>query len=203
MQAERMGERKDVGLMLGYRKDGKHFGKRSRFSEILWAADNGCFKQPDIDPEKYLDWLYSLKPFQETCLFATAPDVVGDALETWERSKNVLPAIRALGFPAAFVAQDGIEHWSAIPWDSFDCLFIGGTTEWKLSSDAFWLCREALKNGKWVHMGRVNSFRRILIARFAGCHSTDGTQLAFAPDKRYDQLKKWLDFIERQPVLNF
>lgn len=202
MQAARMGERKDVGLMLGYRVNGKHHGKRERFKDIIWAADNGCFTQPNMNPQRYLDWLFTLKPYRETCLFATAPDVVGDFKETWERSKRVLPDIRALGFPAALVAQDGIET-KPISWDSFDCLFIGGSTEWKLSGDTFWLCREAIKKGKWVHMGRVNSFRRMLQARFAGCHSTDGTQLAFAPDKRYEQLQKWLDFINAQPVLNF
>jgi hypothetical protein len=201
MQAERMGERKDVGLMLGYRINGKHFGKRQRFGHMLWAADNGCYTQPDLDPAKYIAWLGTLVTYQSTCLFATAPDVVGNAKETWQRSKDVLPEIRKLGFPAAFVAQDGIED-EPIHWGAFDCLFIGGSTEWKLSSNTFWLCREAVQHGKWVHMGRVNSLRRLLQARFAGCHSCDGTQLAFAPDKRYEQLQKWLDFIDRQPVLN-
>lgn len=200
MQAERMGIRKDVGLMLGFRADGKHHGKRARFNEILWAADNGCFTNPDLDVSKYLEWLEKLMPYQQTCLFATAPDVVGDARKTWERSRDVLGKIRELGFAAALVAQDGIED-STIHWDEFDCLFIGGTTEWKVNAHS--LCREARERGKWVHMGRVNSLRRMLIARFAGCHSTDGTQLAFAPDKKYEQLQKWLDFIATQPTLNF
>lgn len=201
LTASKIGERLDIGIMIGFRAGQMAHGKR-HLEKVLWAADNGCFTNPDLDVDEYLDWLKNLSEFRETCLFATAPDVVADAKATWERSREVLPKIRALGYPAAFVAQDGIEN-ETIHWESFDCLFIGGSTEWKLSTDTHWLCREALRQGKWAHMGRVNSFRRLLQARFAGCHSVDGTQLAFAPDRRLKQLERWLDFIHRQPVLNF
>jgi len=201
LQAKKIGERKDIGIMLGYRK-GKLSHGRSHLFNVLWAADNGCYTNPDLNVDSYLAWLNVLREYQETCLFATAPDVVGDSQATWKRSKDILPIIREMGYAAALVAQDGIED-TMIPWDAFDCLFIGGSTTWKLSNNAFWLCREAIKQGKWVHMGRVNSFRRLLYARFAGCHSTDGTQLKFAPDRRLYQLEKWLDFIAAQPTLNF
>ena len=200
MQAERIGERKDIGVIVSFRANGDFMGKTQRFVDSLWAADNGCFTNPDLDVDKYLEWLQKLSNMKENCLFATAPDVVGDAKETWKRSAPVLPLIREIGYPAALVAQDGIEN-ETIHWDEFDCLFIGGSTEWKLN--AMWLCREAIQRGKWVHMGRVNSLRRILIARFAGCHSCDGTTLAFAPDKKFKEVKGWLDFINSQPVLNF
>lgn len=78
----------------------------------------------------------------------------------------------------------------------FDCLFIGGTTEWKLSPNNRQLCRTALENGKWLHMGRVNSMRRMTLAKFWGCHSVDGTQLTYAPDARLEQLERWLDFFK-------
>ncbi len=201
LQADKIGGRPDIGIMLGYREGSLSHGKR-HLEKCLWAADNGCFTNPVIDVSKYLEWLKNLSDFSETCLFAVAPDVVANAKKTWERSRDVLPEIRALGFAAAFVAQDGIED-QTIHWEAFDTLLIGGSTEWKLSTNVLWLCREARKQGKWVHMGRVNSFRRLLLARFNGCNSTDGTQLAFAPDKRLDQLEKWLDFIKSQPVLNF
>lgn len=192
--------RPDIGVMLGFRAGAISHGK-ARLGRTLWAADNGCFTNPNLNVEDYFHWLTKLQPFQETCLFATAPDIVGDAHATWERSESVLPRLRGLGYPAALVAQDGIEDLS-IQWHMFDCLFIGGSTEWKLSGDAFSVIREALKRGKWVHMGRVNSFRRLLRARYYGCQSTDGTALAFAPDRRLAQLEKWLDFIRHQPVLS-
>lgn len=45
----------------------------------------------------------------------------------------MLPKIRALGVPAALVAQDGLEDMvDRVPWDEFDVLFIGGSTAFKL-----------------------------------------------------------------------
>lgn len=199
LKAAQIGARPDVGVMLGFRAGCRSHGRR-HLNRTLWAADNGCFANPDLNVDDYLAWLRDLSAFQETCLFATAPDVVGDAQTTWERSEPVLPKLRELGYAAALVAQDGIEN-SRIQWHAFDCLFIGGTTEWKLSGDAFSIIKEALSLGKWVHMGRVNSFRRLLRARYYGCHSTDGTQLSFAPDRRLEQLERWLDFLRSQPVL--
>ena len=201
IKAEQIGTRLDIGIMLGYREGSLLHGRR-HLEKVLWGGDNGCYTNPDLNLESYLAWLRNLSEFRETCLFATAPDIVGNAKETWARSKDVLPEIRALGYPAALVAQDGIED-EPIDWAAFDCLFIGGSTEWKLSTNTHWLCREAIKQGKWVHMGRCNSMRRMLHARFNGCNSCDGTQLAFAPDRRLEQLEKWLDFIQKQPVLPF
>jgi hypothetical protein len=195
--------RTDIGLILSYRPKGGMAGKgdvRRAMKQRLWAADNGCFTNPNLNVEDYYTWLTSLKPYAETCLFATAPDVVGDSIATWERSESVLPRLRSLGYAAALVAQDGIENRS-IRWSAFDCLFIGGSTEWKLSAEILPLVREALKHGKWVHMGRVNTFRRLIRARFYGCHSTDGTQLKFGPDKNLSRLIKWLDFLKNQPPL--
>ena len=83
----------------------------------------------------------------------------GDAAATLTRSAPFLPAIRALGYPAALVAQDGLEDLD-VPWDDFDVLFIGGSTEWKLGPHARALAAEAKARGKGVHMGRVNSQRR-------------------------------------------
>lgn len=99
-----------------------------------WGADNGCFTQPKTySDERFLGWLQDRAPQRDRCLFATAPDVVGDAAATLERSLPMLAKIRELGFPAALVAQDGLESLE-IPWSSFDVLFIGGSTEWKRTS---------------------------------------------------------------------
>lgn len=171
----------------------------------LWAADNACYAQGDrFDLDRFLFWLEGLQRYhcprpgqQECCLFAVAPDVVGNAAATIERSRPVLPQIRDLGFPAALVAQDGLENlvtdwgeWEM--WDEFDVLFIGGSTEWKLGTDAAWIAAEASAHGKWVHMGRVNSYKRLRYATEIGCDSVDGTYLRRAPDQNLPKLKDWL-----------
>jgi DNA-binding XRE family transcriptional regulator len=160
----------------------------------FWAADNACFNHPeDFDADKYLAWL-STFPLEQrsSCLFAPAPDVVGDAVKTLERSAPVLPLIRSLGFKAALVAQDGLENLT-VPWDELDVLFIGGSTEWKLSPAARELSAEAKRRGKRIHMGRVNSFKRLKIADDFGCDTADGTYLAFGPTINLPRLLGWLN----------
>lgn len=166
-------------------------GKRPDTAQV-WAADNGCFSKNYVGDQRWLAWLDRHSEHAGRCLFATAPDVVGDAAATLTRSLPHLPTIRAMGYPAALVAQDGLEHLD-VPWDAFDVLFIGGTTDWKLGSAARDLVAEAKPRGKHVHMGRVNSRRRWGYAEFIGCDSVDGTFLAFGPDQNLGRLRHWTD----------
>lgn len=148
-----------------------------------WAADNGRFSAPqDYTDAKYLAWLARMPV--DSCLFATAPDVVGDAVATLLLSGPMYGPIRALGYPVALVAQDGLERLpEMIPWHDIVALFIGGTTAWKLGPAAEGLAREAKARGKWVHMGRVNSLRRMRYAESIGCDSADGTVLKHDPNR--------------------
>jgi hypothetical protein len=157
-----------------------------------WAADNGCFAHPETCGGKaYLRWLDSFTPEQRArALFATAPDVVGNAVETLARSAPAMPKIRALGYKVALVAQDGLEQLD-VPWAEFDVLFIGGSTEWKLSPAARALTREAKARGKTVHMGRVNSYKRLKIADDFGVDTADGTFLKFGPTENLGRLLNW------------
>lgn len=168
---------------------------------VTWCADNGCFGKGYPGDEKWIEWLTKNAHAATDCLFATAPDVVGDAAATLERSAPWLPVIRELGYPAALVAQDGLEDLE-IPWDTFDALFIGGSTEWKLGHHARTIVREAKARGKHVHMGRVNSLRRYRYADLIGCDTVDGTFLVFGPDKNLGRLNGWIDNLHAQPALD-
>lgn len=154
-----------------------------------WAIDNGCFNaRTYVGDAAYMAWLATLP---RSAMFATAPDVVGDAAATLARSAPFLAAIRGLGFPAALVAQDGLESLE-IPWDTFDVLFVGGSTEWKLGGAARAIVAEAKRRGKPVHMGRVNSGRRFALAQRWDVDTVDGTFLAFGPDVNLARLRSWL-----------
>lgn len=153
------------------------------------CADNGCFGKGYPGDDAWYTWLGTLPA--DRCTFAVAPDVVGDAAATLERSVPWLGKIRGLGIPAALVAQDGLEHMT-VPWDQFDVLFIGGTTTWKLGPGARRLITEAKAHRKWVHMGRVNSERRFRYAHGIGCDSVDGTYLTFGPTTNLPKLLGWL-----------
>lgn len=162
-----------------------------------WCADNAAFSGGYPGDDAYLAWLDARKHLVADCLFAVAPDVPFDAAATLKLSAPMLPRIRDLGYKVALCAQDGLEDLQ-VPWDDFDVLFIAGSTEWKLSPAAAVIAREAKARGKWVHMGRVNSWRRLQYAAAIGCDSCDGTYLAFGPDRNLPALLDWLDELDRQ-----
>jgi hypothetical protein len=165
--------------------------QNARPSGVVWCADNGCFSARF--QERHW-WSFLERHAHDTaqCMFATAPDVVGEAQATLDRSLPWMPKIRGLGYPAALVGQDGLENLT-VPWDEFDAFFIGGSTEWKLGSAAADLAAEAKARGKWVHMGRVNSKKRYIYAESIGCDSADGTFLTFGPTVNLPRLMRWFD----------
>lgn len=158
---------------------------------VVWVADNSIFGNKYPGDEAYLAWLARYVPHADKCRFVVAPDVVCDAAATLARSTPLLSRIRALGFPVAYVAQNGASP-EALPWDAFDVLFIGGDDEFKLGFDAHVLTRVALRLGKPIHMGRVNSRKRLRYAESIGCSSCDGTYIAYGPTKNLARMTRWL-----------
>jgi hypothetical protein len=141
---------------------------------IPWAADNDCYQ--GLVPERYRAMLRAIAHLPG-CLFVTAPDVVGNWQATRDLFELWAPELQGLGLPVALVAQDGLTA-ARTPWQSIDALFIGGSTEWKLSTDAQRVAAAARERGLWLHMGRVNSRRRYDYARAIGCDSVDGSSFS-------------------------
>ena len=166
--------------------------------DIAWAADTGIFGTAPFSLARYLRKLEQWRLAQERCLFATAPDVVADWPGTLERSLPGIPDIKRLGYPVALVLQDGATS-ETVPWDILDAVFVGGTTKWKLSEDAYVLVAEANRRGLWTHMGRVNSLRRLQAADIAGYDSVDGTHVVYSPDLNSHHILSWLDNLMLQP----
>jgi hypothetical protein len=167
----------------------------------LWCADNGAYSTKGWPGEEaWYRWLANHPADRSRCLFAVAPDVVGDATATINRSARWLEPIRALGYPVALAAQDGLEHLAA-PWSEFDVLFVGGSTSWKLGAAARDLIFEARRRGMPVHMGRVNSLRRLRYATAVGCTTADGTYLAFGPDQNLPAALGWMRDVNSQDGL--
>ena len=131
--------------------------------------------------------------------WVTIPDVVGDAeatgilFEQWHEQVSL---------PKAFVAQDGAENLQ-LPWDAFTCLFIGGTTDWKLSRCAESLVQEAKHRCKIVHMGRVNSQKRSRYAYQIGCDSIDGTGYSKYNKKELLPALRYVETLHRQQFFDF
>lgn len=167
-----------------------------------WAADNGCFTNPTgFSWEKYEAWLLKQQAVAgDRMLFATAPDVPFDADSTLARFDDHLARLRAVTSRIALVTQDGM-HPEDLRWPDIDAVFVGGTTEWKTGQESATICAEARRRGKWVHMGRVNSLKRIKAAQSMGCDSVDGTYLKYGPDVNTPKLLHWLGTTERQPAM--
>jgi hypothetical protein len=86
--------------------------------------------------------------------------------------------------------EDDVSWWESLQawkqthicWEEFDCLFIGGDIEWKLGEEALRLIEFARKARKHVHVGRVNTRKRLRYFQLAGAHSVDGNALKFFDD---------------------
>jgi hypothetical protein len=159
-----------------------------------------------VTGDQLLRWLdtYTLEE-RDRCLFAVAPEVVGDAAATLDRSRPYFAKIRELGYPVAYVLQDGQQD-VPVPWDEIDAVFAGGSDGFKLGPVAAAVCREATARGLWVHVGRVNSRKRLIYAVSIGADSADGTYLMFGarrglPNVNLPRLLGWLAEVNRQPQL--
>jgi hypothetical protein len=128
-------------------------------------------------------------------LFVGLDLMFGDGPGTLALSAPMLEPIRALGYRVALVAQPGA---TALPWGEFDVLFIGGPDPWQRSDELRELVAIARRRGEWVHMGRVNSLRRMRYAESIGCDSADGTVLRFDPSR---PVQAWADHVRANPSL--
>lgn len=144
-----------------------------------WCLDNSVFTDK-FKVGKWLQRIESLERWYSKCLFITIPDVVGNCEKTLYRFDEYRKYVNE-DLPVAFVSQDGIvEYANEIPWNKFDVLFIGGSDEHKLGKEGGWILNQAKQRGKWVHVGRVNSPKR-MIRDFPMADSWDGTHLSFNP----------------------
>ena len=135
--------------------------------------------------------------------FVVAPDIIGDPIGTLQNAETWLPKIRSYGFKVALAAQDGLQHMQDdIPFGEFDVFFIGGSTPFKhcrnVNSGRFepkivemW---DSVKHRKIpIHMGRVNSEKRLNMNSALGGSSADGTFLKHGDKINLPKLVKWLD----------
>jgi hypothetical protein len=153
-----------------------------------YGLDNGCFSGdlPACWP-RLLDEAKECRP-----VFVCLPDIVGSARRTmdlfhvFERATN--------GLPRALVLQDGIADVE-IPWALISAVFIGGSDAFKVSSEAFAAAKCARMLGKWVHVGRVNTARRV--RDWLGiADSIDGSGIS--RDPRGTQLSEVVEAIRRE-----
>ncbi len=146
----------------------------------IFAIDNGAFA--GFKPAEFRSLLKREEKWRDRCQFVSAPDVVCSARRTLELFRYWRSNL--IGWKVALVAQDGIEDLE-IPWSMLDAIFIGGSTEFKLSDCAVHVIRAAQALEKWVHVGRVNTPLRFDKFAALGVDSVDGTGIS-----RYSHMRK-------------
>jgi hypothetical protein len=142
-----------------------------------YALDNGAWHafqngSPHLDEARFA---FALAKLGAGADFVVVPDIVAGGAASLALSRRWLPRVLDQTQRALVAVQDGI-----MPADIRDLvgervgIFIGGTTEWKEQSLPIWgeLRRAA---GCYLHVGRVNSARRIALCAAAAAHSFDGS----------------------------
>jgi len=117
-----------------------------------YGIDNSAFS--NFDSARFKAVLKRQTDTRDQCLFVACPDIVGSARRTLEVFDQWYPQL--VNWPVALVAQDGMEDMT-IPWQLLSAIFIGGTTDWKMSECASDIIRTAKMIGKHVHIGRINT----------------------------------------------
>lgn len=144
---------------------------------LTWAADNDCFQ--GLDAPAWLRMLDGIVGAPGRMVFATVPDVVGDARATAADFERWAPEVERRGLPVGLVAQDGIAElgaWLERTWPRLSAVFLGGTDAFKLGPEGEAIAAAAKRRGLWLHMGRVNTERRLRYAATLACDSVDGTK---------------------------
>lgn len=161
--------------------------------ERPFAMDNGAFAKFEVNG--FLKMLEKHEPRRDLCRFVAAPDVVGCARRTLECFHHWQPILAR--WPVAFVCQDGMESLE-IPWANLAAVFIGGSTDWKMSKHAAAIVKASRVIGKWCHVGRINTPGRLEYFQDLGADSCDGTGLA-----QYSHMRLNIHQRATEPTLNF
>lgn len=163
---------------------------KRQYPESRFAIDNGAYAK--FLPTTFRALLKREWSSRHLCRFVAVPDVVGSAQRTLEAFKYWRDQLS--GWPLALVAQDGQGHLE-IPWEQIDAIFIGGTTDWKMSEHAAAICKAGKTMEKWVHAGRVNTPARFEHFEKLGVDSIDGSGLA-----RYSWMRKRIKEMRKCPT---
>jgi hypothetical protein len=175
--ASRTGTRRNLE---GLRRAGWHLLVSAkgvlRTEGMPYALDNGAWTayqqgQP-FDEDAFLR---ALDLVGEQAEWIVLPDIVQGGLASLDFSLKWLDRLRGIPTTVLIAVQDGMQTEDVRSLLSPSVgIFIGGSTEWKEATAGVW-GSIARRRNCYLHVGRVNSVRRIRICAAAGANSYDGT----------------------------
>lgn len=147
-----------------------------RTEGMRYALDNGAwtaFQQGEAFDEKAFGRAVDL--LGEGADWIVLPDIVAGGMASLEFSLRWLDRLKGIPTRLLLAVQNGME-----PDDVREMLspaigiFVGGDTAWKLATVNTW-GKLARRRNCHLHVGRVNSAKRIELCAAAGVNSIDGT----------------------------
>jgi len=164
---------------------------------MRYALDNGAWSAAQTgrpwDADAFLRAVAQLGAHAD---FIVLPDIVGAGTASLKRSRTWLPFLLGSTGLLLLPVQDGLEPSDVLPLLGANVgLFVGGTTAWKLATVGMWGA-VANRVGCYLHVGRVNTARRIARCHAAGVQSFDGTSIT-----RYAVTLPGLEEARRQSAL--
>lgn len=144
-----------------------------------YALDNGAWtayqQGQAFDEEAFLRAVDKLGELAE---WIVLPDIVEGGLASLDYSLRWMERLRGIPTRLLIAVQDGMQV------EDVRCMlnptvgiFVGGSTEWKEATAVAW-GSVARRRNCYLHVGRVNTVRRIRICAAAGASSIDGTSVS-------------------------
>jgi hypothetical protein len=142
-------------------------------TDAPFALDNGAWGAFSRgEPWNEGAFLRALDVCGPTADWVVLPDIVAGGLKSLDRSASWVPRIPQRKL---LPVQDGMLEKHVAPLLADDVgIFLGGSTEWKLNTLSYW-GQVAKRHGAYLHVGRINSAKRIRWCALASAHSFDGT----------------------------
>jgi len=168
-----------------------------RTEGMRYALDNGAWTafqqgQP-FDEDAFV---VAVDRLGERADWVVLPDIVEGGLASLEYSLTWLERLRGMPSRLLIAVQNGMQVQDVASFLSPAVgIFVGGSTQWKEETAQAWGSL-ARRRHCYLHVGRVNSARRIRICAAAGADSFDGTSVS-----RYAKTLPRLDRATRQADL--
>jgi len=165
-----------------------------RWTDFQEGLRDGLGKSYPFDAERERRFEQMVDQLGADCDFVVIPDTVGDRDDTMRLLAEWLPRLRGRAPLLLIAVQDGMTPDDVRHLVRPDVgIFLGGSTEYKIEKMQVWgnFCAAV---GCYLHIGRVNTGRRIKMAAAANANSIDGTSAT-----KYAKTLPLLDNHRRQP----
>lgn len=161
------------------------------------ALDNGAWTAfQNGQPFDEVAFMVAYDKFGRTADFFVLPDIVAGGMASLEFSMRWRERLGAPLCLPLLAVQDGMlpEEIAPMVGPSLG-IFVGGSTEWKLATMEAW-GRIAKARKAYLHIGRVNSVKRIALCISVNANSFDGTSAS-----RFALSQPKLNLARHQPDL--